>query len=151
MHLVFIPGPAAAGKYTVGKGLAALTGFELYHNHVAVDEVLKAHAFGTPDFVAGRDRRWREFFAQFPGQERAGIIFTFNPENSVPQAFIDWLFAEMIHRGVAMPSIEITASEQVIENRMASEQRRQFRKLTDVAQSCLICISYPFPRWSFRV
>ena len=132
MHLVFLHGPAAAGKYTVAKELAALTGFELYHNHLVVDEVLKTHAFGTPGFVADRDRLWREFFAQFPGPGRTNIIFTFNPENTVPQAFIDWLFAEPARRGVKFTSVEITADETVIESRIASKQRQQFKKLTDV-------------------
>ena len=134
MNLVFLHGPAAAGKYTVAKELAALTGFELYHNHLVVDEVLKSHAFGTPGFVAERDRRWREFFAQFPGPGRANIIFTFNPENTVPPAFIDWLFTEPLRRGVRLHSVGVTASEAVIEGRIASKQRQQFRKLTDVAR-----------------
>ena len=133
MHLLFLHGPAAAGKYTVAKELAALTGFELYHNHLVVDEVLKSHAFGTPGFVAERDRLWREFFARFPSPGRANIIFTFNPENTVPQAFIDWLFTEPVRRGVKFISVEITADEAVIESRIASKQRQQFKKLTDVA------------------
>jgi hypothetical protein len=133
MHLVFIHGPAAAGKYTVAKELAALTGFELYHNHLVVDEVLKSHAFGTEGFVEMRDKMWRGYFAQFPGQGRQNIIFTFNPENTVPQAFIDWLFAELPRRGVKLSSVEVTVSEDVIEARMGSPQRQQFKKLTDVA------------------
>lgn len=132
MHLLFLHGPAAAGKYTVAKELAALTGFELYHNHLVVDEVLKTHAFGTPGFVAERDRLWRDFFAQFPRPGRANIIFTFNPENTVPQAFINWLFGELPRRGVKIISVEITADEAVIESRIASKQRLQFKKLTDV-------------------
>jgi hypothetical protein len=131
--LVFIHGPAAAGKYTVAKELAALTGFELYHNHLVVDEVLKTHAFGTPGFIAERDRLWREFFTQFPGPGRANIIFTFNPENTVPQAFIDWLFIETVRRSVTLTSVEITADEMVIESRITSKQRQQFKKLTDLA------------------
>lgn len=133
MHLLFLHGPVAAGKYTVARELAALTGFELYHNHLVVDEVLKTHAFGTPGFVAERDRRWREFFAQFPGPGRERVIFTFNPENTVPQAFIDWLFTEPVRRGVKFTSVEITADESEIVRRLDSRQRQQFRKLTDVA------------------
>lgn len=132
MHLLFLHGPAAAGKYTVAKELAARTGFELYHNHLVVDEVLQTHAFGTPGFVAERDRRWREFFARFPGPGRANIIFTFNPENSVPQVFIDWLFAGLPRRGVKLTSVELTAGEAELEKRLGSAQRQQFRKLTDV-------------------
>lgn len=132
MRLVFLHGPAAAGKYTVAKELAALTGFELYHNHIVVDAVLQRHRFGTPAFVADRDRRWREFFGQFPAPGRPDIIFTFNPENTVPQAFIDWLFAEPARRGAAFISVGIAAPEEIVEARLASPQRRQFGKLTDV-------------------
>jgi len=84
VHLLFLRGPAAAGKYTVAKELAALTGFELYHSHLVEDKVLQTHAFGAPGFIAERDRFWREFFTQFPAPGRANIIFTFNPEKHRP-------------------------------------------------------------------
>ncbi|MBL9214907.1 MAG: AAA family ATPase [Opitutaceae bacterium] len=132
MDLVFLHGPAAAGKYTVGRELAALTGFELYHNHQVVDAVLQRHAFGTPDFVLLRDRLWRGHLAEAAAADRS-LIFTFNPENSVPQAFVDWLFAALPRPGVRLRSVELTAPEAVIEDRLASAQRRQFRKLTDRA------------------
>lgn len=133
VQLLFLHGPAAAGKYTVAKEIAVLAGFEFYHNHLVVDEVLKRHAFGTPGFVSERDKIWRDYFGQHPGPARPNVIFTFNPENTVPQGFIDWLFAGMARRDVKLHSIEITASEDVIESRIASNQRQQFRKLTDVA------------------
>ena len=64
---------------------------------------------------------------------RTKLIFTFNPENSVPQAFINWLFSELPRRGVGLHSIGITASEKIIEARIATPQRQQFKKLTDAA------------------
>ena len=133
MNLLFLHGPPAAGKYTVAKEVATLTGWELFHNHLVVDQVLKHHAFGTANFVAERDRRWREYFGHYPGTGRPDVIFTFNPENTVPQAFIDWLFTELPSRGVAVHSIALSASEAVLESRLASPQRRQFKKLADPA------------------
>ena len=133
MILVFIHGPAAAGKYTVGRELAALTGFELYHNHLVVDEVLKHHPFGTPGFVAERDRRWREHFAIAAANPKRRLIFTFNPENSVPQAFIDWLFTALPARDTTLHSVGLVLSEAAIEARLATDQRKGFRKLTDLA------------------
>jgi hypothetical protein len=134
VNLIFLHGLPATGKYTVGCELAALTGYELFHNHIVVDEVLSQHAFGTPEFVALRDRLWREHFGQFPGPGRENIIFTFNPERTVPQDFIDWLFTGLPARGVNVLSIELSASEGEIERRLAGEQRQQFRKLTDLTR-----------------
>jgi hypothetical protein len=131
VRLIFIHGPAAVGKFTVAKELAALTGFELYHNHLVVDAVLQQHAFGTPGFVAERDRQWREYFGRYPGPGRPDIIFTFNPEKTVPQEFIDWLFAALPRRGVALAAVELTAGEATILQRLGAASRRDFRKLSD--------------------
>lgn len=128
--LLFLHGPPACGKYTIGRELAALTGWELFHNHLVVDEVLRQHAFGTPGFVAERDRRWREHLGAIAGGR--GIIFTFNPENTVPQAFIDWLFTDLPQRGRTLYSVGLTASEAAIEARLGSAQRRGFKKLVDL-------------------
>jgi hypothetical protein len=133
MKLVFVHGPAAVGKYTVGRELAVLTGCEFYHNHLVVDEVLKYHTFGTPGFIEHRDRLWREHFEKALREKKTGLIFTFNPENTVPQAFLDWLFDSCQRAGVPLVSVELTASERAIETRLATTQRQQFKKLTDLA------------------
>lgn len=131
MLLVFLHGPPASGKYTIGRELAARTGCELYHNHLVVDEVLAHHEFGTPEFVAARDHAWRTHLGAAAQESNRRLIFTFNPENSVPQAFIDWLFHEVPARGGHLHSVALRLSEEAIEARLASEQRRGFRKLTD--------------------
>lgn len=134
MQLVFLHGAPATGKYTVGRELAALTGYELYHNHLVVDDVLRRHAFGTPDFITERDAAWRTHLSAAAQRPTGGLIFTFNPENSVPQAFIDWLFNALpAESGSPLFSIELAASEADIEARLASAQRQGFRKLTDLA------------------
>jgi hypothetical protein len=128
--LAFIHGAPATGKYTIGRELAALTGFELYHNHLVVDDVLKRHAFGTPGFVAERDRAWRTHLATAAPDPARRLIFTFNPEDSVPQDFIDWLFAGL--PGTTLHSVGLDLAEASIEARLASAQRQSFRKLTDL-------------------
>jgi hypothetical protein len=134
MHLLFLHGAPASGKYTVGRELARLTGFEFFHNHLVVDAVLARHAFGTPEFVAERDRLWREHLGAAPTRVIKGLIFTFNPESTVPPDFITWLFTELPARhGVRMHSIEVFAEEAAIETRLGSEDRQAFRKLTDLA------------------
>jgi hypothetical protein len=47
MRLVFLYGPPGVGKLTVGRELAALTGFKLFHNHLGVNAVRAVFPPGT--------------------------------------------------------------------------------------------------------
>jgi len=132
MNLVFLHGRPATGKLTIARKLVTLTEYQLYHNHIAVDEVLQLHAFGTPGFIEQRDQLWRRFFIRTAHEKPPGVIFTFNPERSVPQAFVDWLFGGLAETGVTVLSVELTASEPVIESRLASRSRHHFSKLTNL-------------------
>jgi hypothetical protein len=129
--LLFLHGPPASGKYTIGRELAALTGFELYHNHIVVDQVLQHHDFGTPGFVAAREHAWRQHLGTAASEPGRRLLFTFSPENTVPQSFIDWLFQEVPRHGGRLHSVTLRLGESEIEARLDSEQRRGFRKLTD--------------------
>jgi len=133
MNLLFLHGRPATGKLTIARKLVTLTGYQLYHNHVAVDEALQLHAFGTAGFVQARDRLWRTYLMRVAGEQPAGVIFTFNPENSVPQEFINWLFDGWATAGGTVLSVELGARESVIESRIPISQRRHFKKLTDPA------------------
>jgi len=50
--LLFIFGPAAVGKMTVGQRLAEMTGFKLLYNHMVVDLVTQFFPFGSEPFHA---------------------------------------------------------------------------------------------------
>src|SRR5476651_1724683 len=99
MKLVFLHGPPAAGKLTVARELAALTGLRLFHNHLTVNLALAVYDFGTLGFVALREQIWLAVFRRALADRLPGLIFTFNPEDSVPQRFIDELFAEVAAGG----------------------------------------------------
>ncbi len=135
MDLVFIYGLVAVGKYTIGRELAALTGYRFFHNHLVVDTALSIYEFGTPGFVALRETLWREVFLR-TAQDKdvlSGLLFTFTPENSVRQEFIDWLFGDYAAAGVRVFSVNLQASEAEIERRLSADSRRTFGKLTDLA------------------
>jgi len=133
MKLVFLHGPPAVGKLTIARELAARTGWRLFHNHLAVDVALALHDFGTPGFVALREEIWWLGFRRALAARLPGLIFTFSPENSVPQRFVDELFAEMKSAGAEVIPVELTASETDIEHRLASASRQRHGKLVDVA------------------
>jgi hypothetical protein len=49
--LVFIIGPPAVGKMTVGQALARRTGFRLFHLHQVIDLVTEYFAFDSPAYL----------------------------------------------------------------------------------------------------
>jgi chloramphenicol 3-O-phosphotransferase len=134
MHLLFLHGPPASGKLTIARELAAFTGYPLFHNHLVVDAALAVYPFGTPGFIALRDRLWRAVFDQFRADPQLPrLIFTFNPESSVPQKFIDDLFAQFSTAPHHLHSIALTCPEAEIERRLNAPSRHEHRKLTDAA------------------
>lgn len=133
MKLLFLHGPPAAGKLTIAREVAALTGWRLFHNHLTVNLALAVYDFGTPGFIALREQIWLAVFRRALADRLPGLIFTFNPENSVPQNFIDDLFAEVAAAGSEVIPVELMASEAELERRMAAGSRVAHGKLTDLA------------------
>lgn len=131
MQLVFIHGPAAAGKYTVGVELSRLTGLPLFHNHLAVDAALALFDFGSAGFIALRSAIWQVAFAE-AAQARRSLIFTFQPEASVAPGFVPGLVAQVEAVGGRVLFVQLTCSIAVQEERLVAPSRAAFRKLRDV-------------------
>jgi hypothetical protein len=76
MHFVFVFGPPAVGKMTVGRALAERTGYKLLHNHATIEPLLDVFEFGSPSFTRlVAEFRWRvieeALLAGLPG-----LVFT---------------------------------------------------------------------------
>jgi chloramphenicol 3-O-phosphotransferase len=130
MRLVFLHGLGAAGKLTVGKALAARTGFALFHNHLIVDSLLALFPFGDPDFVRLRHQFWLDAM-EAAARQRRSLIFTFAPEPSVPMSFVDELTARVRPYG-RIHFVRLVVSETEQERRIANPDRAAYRKLTSV-------------------
>jgi hypothetical protein len=48
--LLFVFGPPAVGKMTVGRAIADASGFRLFHNHHVIEPLLDVFEFETPQF-----------------------------------------------------------------------------------------------------
>ena len=131
MKLLFIYGRPAVGKLTVARAIAARTGGRLFHNHHTVNLALAVFDFGTPAFIELRERIWMEVFRRALAERLPLLIFTFNPENTVPQRFIDELFSEIAAGGGEVIPVELTAAESDIESRLGNESRRLDGKVLD--------------------
>lgn len=74
--LVFIFGPQAVGKMTVGQELAKITGLKLFHNHMTID--LVANFYSLDNEEAWRlIHIFREEIFKSAAKNDVGLIFTF--------------------------------------------------------------------------
>lgn len=133
MLLVFIHGAPAVGKLTVARELAGLTGFPLFHNHLTVDLVSSLFAFGTPSFVSLREQIWLAAFAE-AARTDLSLIFTFNPERTVNEEFIQNTIGAVESAGGRVVFVELTCSEGELELRMEEPSRKEFGKLASLEQ-----------------
>lgn len=133
MKLVFIHGPAASGKLTVARELAALTGLPLFHNHLVVDALLAVFPFGSPAFVELREAMWIDVFSA-AAAERRSLIFTFHPEASVAPDFPERVVALVEAAGGGVDFVALTCAAEVVEARIEAASRRASGKLSSLAQ-----------------
>ena len=131
MFVVFIHGPVASGKLTVARELAAMSGLPLFHNHLTIDLVLSLFPFGSTGFMALRERIWLDAFEAAAAADRS-FIFTFAPERTVRPGLISDLAGLVERYGGAVHFVELTCPEDTIEQRLSSESRKHFGKLTAV-------------------
>ena len=132
MKLIFLHGMPAVGKLTVGRELAQLTGYKLFHNHLTVDLVTSVFEFGSPSFIELRERIWLDVFIEAARAQLPGLIFTFAFEPTVKPDFIERV-KNMVeaHNGKVM-FVKLTCSPEELEKRLTSDSRAKFGKLTSV-------------------
>lgn len=131
MKLIFLYGPAAAGKLTVGRALQQMTGLRLFHNHLVVDTLLSVFQFGTPSFVRLREQTWLSVF-EAAAHEGISLIFTFAPESTVNPEFVESAISTVQDAGGEICFVELTCPIDVLEQRMEDPSRAQFLKLRSV-------------------
>jgi cytidylate kinase len=129
MRLIFIYGPVASGKLTIGRLLAEESGMPLFHNHLIVDAIAAVFPFGSPEFVRLREQFRMETISTAASLAKS-LIFTFTPEPSVAADFADRerLVAEA---GGQVRFIALDLDEAEQERRLVDPIRKQFGKLRE--------------------
>ncbi len=133
MRLIFIYGLPATGKLTVGRELAALTGYKLFHNHLAVDLLLPVFEFGSAPFVELREEIWLSVFEQSVRNGLPGLIFTFAPERTVRPQFIPSAINAVTGGGGAVDFVELTCPLPELKRRIDNPSRAEHGKLTSAS------------------
>lgn len=130
MQVVFIYGPAASGKHTIGSLVAEELGIPLFHNHLTVDLALALFDFGTTPFRALRASIWSDAFRAAAEVGRS-FVFTFHPEATVDPALVDGLIGTIEDAGGSVLLVELVCPRETVLERLDSESRHAFGKMTD--------------------
>ena len=132
IRLVFLYGPPGAGKLTVARELAALTGFGLFHNHLTVDLVESVFPRGSEAFGPLVHRFRREMFAA-AAREDVDLVFTFVYAHPEDAPGVRPLIEPVLASGGAVHFVRLACPREELLARVAGESRRAYRKLTDPA------------------
>ena len=128
MILLFLHGPPASGKLTVALELEKLTGYRVFHNHLTVDLVGSVFPFGSEPFIQLREEIWLATF-RLSAQTETSLIFTFAPERTVNQDFIENAVTAVKSNGGDVVFIELVCSEETLLNRLDESSRAKYTKL----------------------
>ncbi len=131
MKLVFIYGPPAVGKLTVAQGLATLTGFRLFHNHLTVDLVTSIFERGMPSYG---EMVWRIRFAILEEAARVnidGLIFTMVYATSRKPRIDQCIDVVERHDG-RVCFVHLHCARATLEKRVVSDKRRKYGKITTI-------------------
>jgi len=131
MKLIFLYGLPGTGKLTIARELVEITGYRLFHNHLTVDLLLSVFEFGSKPFVELRESIWLSVIEEAAATLPA-MIFTFNPENSVRQEFIQKAVQTVTSRKGEVHFVEVVCDPEELEGRIGIENRKNHRKLVSV-------------------
>ncbi len=111
--LLFVVGPPAAGKMSVGQAITQRTGLRLFHNHISIEVALRYFDYGTPAFrrIDGAIRR--RVIEEIAASDLPGLVFTFVWAFNLPhdQAFVDKCAMPFRERGARVLFLELEATQ----------------------------------------
>lgn len=126
--LVLLYGQPAAGKLTVARALATLTGLPVFHNHLVVDALAAVFPFGSAAFVTLRERFWLDVITAAIAEARS-LVFTFAPEASVAPDFPARLLEQVTAAGGTTLVVGLKVSRAAQAARVDTPDRAAFGKL----------------------
>jgi len=137
-RFIVIFGPPAVGKMAVGAELERLTGLRLFHNHMAIEPVLRFFPFGSPPFVRLVDEFRRRVFEEVAASDLPGLSFTFvwNLDGDGDRRFLEEACAIFSAQDVEIAFVELKADLATRLRRNRSPERLdEKRSKRDVVKS----------------
>ncbi|MDV2581389.1 AAA family ATPase [Alkalibacillus haloalkaliphilus] len=124
---VFIFGPQAVGKMTVGEELAKMTDLKLFHNHMAIEMLEPLYGF-TPEMWRLTSLIRNEIFDSFANSDAYGLIFTkvWNLSSEKECEGIERLFQRFESKGCDVCIVELEAdTEERLQRNRSSHRLEQ--------------------------
>jgi shikimate kinase len=132
MRLVFLYGPPAVGKLTVGLALAELTGFKVFHNHLTVNPIVAIFERHSAPYHRLL-RQFRVRMLEEAAEARIDLIATWaNPRGGEDAARA--YFGAVESRGGRVHLVQLVCDRATLLARVGDESRRAMEKLTDAAR-----------------
>jgi broad-specificity NMP kinase len=133
MRLIVIYGPPAAGKLTVSKELSKITGYKVFHNHLALDLLESVLERSHARFWELLDKHRLEMIEAAAAEKVHGVIMTSVHINGKDDKFIkDIINAVEKHSG-SVHFVHLSCDRKKLESRLVEASRKEFGKLTDVS------------------
>lgn len=130
MKLIIIHGPPAAGKLTVSRELATITGFKVYHNHISIDCVKPVFEFGSRPFWRLIKLIREETMAE-AAREGVSLIHTFCYAKGDDDEQYRRMIACVDDNGGEVHSVLLVCDDEVRRQRIVADDRKRIGKLTD--------------------
>ena len=122
--LLFVVGPPAVGKMSVGQAITERTGLRLFHNHISAELALRYFDYGTPAFRRINGEIRRRIIEEVAASDLPGLVFTYVWAFNLPedQAAVDEYAMPFRERGARVLFLELEAmqAERLKRNECAS-------------------------------
>ena len=111
--LLFVVGPLAVGKMSVGQAITERTGLRVFHNHISIDLALRYFDYGTPAFHRTVGEIRRLVTEEVAASDLPGLVFTFVWAFNAPedQALVDGYAKPFRERGARVLFVELEATQ----------------------------------------
>ena len=132
MKILFLYGPAAVGKYTIGKILAEKTGYRFFHNHLTRDAVTAVFEKESKSrSLLIQEFRKRIFEEAAKSNEVEGIIFTFLYAHPIDWPYVEDILSGAVAKGADVNYIHFLATKEDLEKRVALPHRQNSEKISE--------------------
>src|SRR5882724_3643718 len=124
MKLIFIYGPPASGKYTIGRHLSERTDYKFFHNHVTVNvvRVLFADAHGNSDRTALLDDL-RDDVIETAARVGLNLIFTLAYERGTSDPFVERVVQTVTRHGGEVHFVQLHPPVETLFERIENPSR----------------------------